>query len=63
SSPQLIPSPSHLTHFLKYTEVHLGVCHALQHKSALVTNGISPDIIFNIEDKLLADLGISVGDV
>ncbi|KIJ07513.1 hypothetical protein PAXINDRAFT_19302 [Paxillus involutus ATCC 200175] len=54
----LIPSPSHLTHFLKYTEEHLGVHHALLHKSALEINGISPDILFDIEDKFLADLGI-----
>ncbi|KAF8836535.1 hypothetical protein BDN67DRAFT_983867 [Paxillus ammoniavirescens] len=42
-NPQTIsPSPSHLTHFLKYAEVHLGVRHVLQHKSALETNGIGP---------------------
>ncbi|KIK95411.1 hypothetical protein PAXRUDRAFT_11457 [Paxillus rubicundulus Ve08.2h10] len=63
SSPQLIPSPSHLTCFLKYAEEHLGVCHAQLHKSALETNGIGPNILFNVEDKFLADLGISAGDV
>ncbi|KIK82027.1 hypothetical protein PAXRUDRAFT_14938 [Paxillus rubicundulus Ve08.2h10] len=63
SSSQLIPSPSHLTHFLKYTEEHLGVHHVQLHKPALEINGIGPNILFNIEDKFLADLGISAGDV
>jgi hypothetical protein len=60
---ELIPSPSHLTHYLKYAETHLGVRHALTYKSSLELNGIGPDILLDVDDKLLARLGISTGDV
>ncbi|KAF8546132.1 hypothetical protein OG21DRAFT_1491548 [Imleria badia] len=59
----LIPSPSHLTRYLKYAETHLSVRHALNYKSSLELNGIGPDILPDVDDKLLASLGISTGDV
>lgn len=60
---ELIPSPSHLTRYLKYAETHLGVRHALTYKSSLELNSIGPDILPDVDDKLLASLGISAGDV
>jgi len=61
-SPQLIPSPSHLVHYLEYAEAHLGVHDALTHKTSLQLNGIGPDILPDVPDKFLSDHGISAGD-
>ena len=61
SSPP-IPSPTQLVWYLKYAETSLGVRHALSYKSALELHGIGPDILPNVDDKLLSDLGISAGD-
>jgi len=63
SSPQLIPSLSHLTCYLEYAQVPLGVHHVLTHKISLQLNGIGPDILPDVNDKFLSDLGISTGDV
>ncbi|KAI6020499.1 hypothetical protein EDC04DRAFT_2901729 [Pisolithus marmoratus] len=61
SSPP-IPSPTQLVHYLQYAETNLGVHHVLSYRSALELHGIRPDILLDIDDKLLADLGISAGD-
>ena len=61
SSPP-IPSPSQLERYLQYAETSLGVRHALSYKSALEMHRIGPDILPNVDDKLLSDLGISAGD-
>lgn len=63
SESELIPSPSHLTRYLKHAETQLGVRHALTYKTSLELNGIGPDILPDVDDKLLASLGISAGDV
>jgi hypothetical protein len=63
SPPALIHSPSHLTCYLEYAEERLGVQHALAYKSSLEINGIGPDILPDVKDKFLTDLGISAGDV
>ncbi|KIK13778.1 hypothetical protein PISMIDRAFT_17760 [Pisolithus microcarpus 441] len=57
-----IPSPSKLVHYLQFAESHLGVKHAMSYKSALEMHGIGPDILPDVSDKLLADLGLSAGD-
>ncbi|KAI6046582.1 hypothetical protein EDC04DRAFT_2557960, partial [Pisolithus marmoratus] len=56
------PSPSKLVCYLEFTESHLSVCHAMSYKSALELHGISPDILPDVSDKLLADLGLLAGD-
>ncbi|KAI6030228.1 hypothetical protein EDC04DRAFT_2605399 [Pisolithus marmoratus] len=61
SSPP-IPSPSKLSCYLQFAETHLSVQHTLTYKSALELHRISPDIILDVSDKLLADLGLSAGD-
>ncbi|KAI6000224.1 hypothetical protein EDC04DRAFT_2584122, partial [Pisolithus marmoratus] len=61
SSPP-IPSPSKLAWYLQFAEFHLGIQHAMSYKSALEMHGIGPDILPDVSDKLLADLGLSVGD-
>ena len=61
SSPP-IPSPTQLVRYLKYAETSLGVHHVLSYKSALELHGIGPDILPNVDDKLLSDLSISAGD-
>ena len=62
SSPP-IPSPSHLICYLKHAEAHLGVNNTLLYRSSLENNGIGPDILPDVEDKFLTDLGILPGDV
>ncbi|KAI6011473.1 hypothetical protein EDC04DRAFT_2905451 [Pisolithus marmoratus] len=61
SSPP-VPSPSKLVCYLKFIESHLSVCHAMSYKSALELHRISPDILPDVSDKLLADLGLLAGD-
>ena len=61
SSPP-IPSPSQLARYLQYAEANLGVRHALSYKPALEMHRIGPDILPNVDDKLLSNLGISAGD-
>ncbi|KAG9309093.1 hypothetical protein JVU11DRAFT_10976 [Chiua virens] len=64
SSPPLVPSPSHLICYLKHAEAHLGVHNALLYRSSLENNGISPNILPDVKDKFLTDLGILLaGDV
>ncbi|KIK11636.1 hypothetical protein PISMIDRAFT_68209, partial [Pisolithus microcarpus 441] len=62
SSPP-IPSPTQLARYLEYAETNLGVRYASSYKAALELHGIGPDILPDVDDKLLADLGISAGDV
>lgn len=64
SSPlTLIHSPSHLTCYLEYAEECLGVQHVLTYKYSLEINGIDPNILPDVKDKFLTDLGILAGDV
>ncbi|KAI6016744.1 hypothetical protein EDC04DRAFT_2903047 [Pisolithus marmoratus] len=57
-----VPSPGKLVCYLEFAESHLGVHHAMSYKSALELHGIGPDILPDVSDKLLADLGLSAGD-
>jgi len=59
----LVPSPSHLAHYLKYVETHLGVQHASTFESALQIQGIGPDILPEVDNKILSKLGTSAGDI
>ncbi|KIK13577.1 hypothetical protein PISMIDRAFT_17902 [Pisolithus microcarpus 441] len=61
SSPP-VPSPSKLVRYLEFAESHLGVRHAMSYKSTLELHRIGPDILPDVSDKLLADLGLSAGD-
>ncbi|KAI6099447.1 hypothetical protein EV401DRAFT_1804613, partial [Pisolithus croceorrhizus] len=61
SSPP-IPSASKLVHYLQFAKSHFSVQHAMSYKSALEMHGIGPDILPDVNDKLLADLGLSAGD-
>lgn len=61
SSPP-IPSPTQLACYLQYAETSLGVHYALSYKPALEMHGIGPDILPEVEDKFLSDLGILAGD-
>ncbi|KAI5983430.1 hypothetical protein EDC04DRAFT_2914984 [Pisolithus marmoratus] len=58
-----IPSPRQVVCYLQYAETNLGVHHALLYKSAFELHGIGPDILPNIDNKFLAGLGLSAGDV
>ncbi|KAI6038105.1 hypothetical protein EDC04DRAFT_2604293 [Pisolithus marmoratus] len=49
--------------YLQYAETNLGVCHAWSYKSAFKLHGIRPDILPDIDDKFLAGLGLSAGNV
>lgn len=62
-TPAETPTPSHLTRFLHYAETHLGVRDATTYKRDLELHGIGPDVFADIDDKTLAGIGISTGDV
>ncbi|KAI6038827.1 hypothetical protein EDC04DRAFT_2569295, partial [Pisolithus marmoratus] len=62
SSP-LIPSPTQLSCFLHFTKVNLGVCNATKYEVDLDLQGIGPDILAEVNDKVLSDAGISVGNI
>ncbi|KAI5983615.1 hypothetical protein EDC04DRAFT_2506053, partial [Pisolithus marmoratus] len=58
-----VPSLTQLACYLQYAETNLSMHYASSYKSALELHGIGPDILPDINDKLLADLGISAGDI
>ncbi|KIJ21121.1 hypothetical protein PAXINDRAFT_6893 [Paxillus involutus ATCC 200175] len=63
SGPPLVPTPSQLSRFLQYAETCLGVRHASTYEPGLQLHGIGPDILPDIDDKTLAGVGISAGDI
>ena len=58
-----IPSPSQLRRFLRYAERHLGVSNATMYEQDLDMHGIGPDILSQVDEKTLTDLGIRKGDI
>lgn len=62
SSPPLL-SPSQLLQFLKYTEKDLGVSDATMYEQKLQVQHIGPDILGDIDDKILLGIGIPTGDI
>ncbi|KAF8123999.1 hypothetical protein EV363DRAFT_1178820, partial [Boletus edulis] len=58
-----IPSPSHLAHFLAYAETHLSIQHASTYWHALNLQGIGWDILADMDNQVLAGIGISMGDI
>ncbi|KAI6009267.1 hypothetical protein EDC04DRAFT_2906607 [Pisolithus marmoratus] len=58
-----VPSPSQVACYLWYAEANLSVHHAMSYKSAFELHGIRPDILPDIDDKFLAGLGLSAGNV
>ncbi|KIK25778.1 hypothetical protein PISMIDRAFT_66770, partial [Pisolithus microcarpus 441] len=62
SSPP-VPSPSQLMCFLQYAEMNLGMWYTMSYKSVLEMHGIGPDILPDVDDKLLSEFGISAGGV
>ncbi|KIK13610.1 hypothetical protein PISMIDRAFT_118598 [Pisolithus microcarpus 441] len=59
----LVPSPTQLLHFLCYAEVNLGICNAIRYEKSLEVQGIGPDILANVNDKILTKAGLSVGNI
>jgi hypothetical protein len=62
TSPPL-PLPSQISHFLQYAESKLGVRNASMYEQDLNFHDIGPDILSEIEDKTLAGIGITTGDI
>ncbi|KAI6039442.1 hypothetical protein EDC04DRAFT_2895240 [Pisolithus marmoratus] len=62
SSP-LVPLPTQLSCFLHFAEVNLGICNATKYEVDLNLQGISPDILAEVDDKVLSDVGISVSNI
>ncbi|KAI6016595.1 hypothetical protein BKA83DRAFT_4497681 [Pisolithus microcarpus] len=62
SSP-LVPSPTQLSRFLLFAEMNLGVCNATRYEVNLDLQGIGLDILAEVDDKVLADGGISIGNI
>ncbi|KIK74293.1 hypothetical protein PAXRUDRAFT_791188, partial [Paxillus rubicundulus Ve08.2h10] len=59
----IIWTPSQLSHFLKHAEKHLGVSNATTFEAALQLQDIGPDILSDVSDQTLRDIGMSMGDV
>ncbi|KIK35732.1 hypothetical protein CY34DRAFT_16840 [Suillus luteus UH-Slu-Lm8-n1] len=57
------PTPSTLTRFLKYAEDHLGVAFASTYEASLHGIGAGPDILVDMADQDLAQVGLSAGDI
>ncbi|KAG1850455.1 hypothetical protein F4604DRAFT_1959350 [Suillus subluteus] len=57
------PTPSTLTHFLKYAKDHLGVAFAPTYEPSLRGIGAGPDILADMADQDLARAGLSAGDI
>ncbi|KIO15009.1 hypothetical protein M404DRAFT_17863 [Pisolithus tinctorius Marx 270] len=57
-----IPSPSHLSCFLHYAEMNLGVHNATLYEQELELQLIGPDILMDINDQTLTRAGITTGD-
>ncbi|KAG8216760.1 hypothetical protein J3R82DRAFT_7002, partial [Butyriboletus roseoflavus] len=49
--------------FLKYAETNLGVSNATTYEHKLTTQHIGPDILSEISDKTLLDIGIPTGNI
>ncbi|KAI6025200.1 hypothetical protein BKA83DRAFT_4491946 [Pisolithus microcarpus] len=58
-----VPSPSQLSRFLHHAETNLGVHNATQFEESLKLQGIGPDILAEVDDKVLTDAGISIGNI
>ncbi|KAI6022829.1 hypothetical protein BKA83DRAFT_11121 [Pisolithus microcarpus] len=58
-----VPLPSQLSHFLCHAETNLSVHNATQFEESLKLQGIGPDILAKVDDKVLADAGISISNI
>ncbi|KAF8221171.1 hypothetical protein L208DRAFT_1329740, partial [Tricholoma matsutake] len=58
----IIYTPTKLTQHLKHATKYLGVTNALSYETALSVNGFGPDILDQVKNQMLVDLGISHGD-
>ncbi|KAH7903921.1 hypothetical protein BJ138DRAFT_1019850 [Hygrophoropsis aurantiaca] len=61
-SPAL-PTPSKLTRYLLHAEKNLGVPNATMYEPLLALQGIGPDIMTLVDDKVFLDVGLTIGDV
>jgi hypothetical protein len=58
----ILNTPTKLPRFLSYAETHLGVRDVHQYEEKLSAMGFGPDILHVVDDKVLTDIGISLGD-
>ncbi|KAI6016777.1 hypothetical protein PISMIDRAFT_18143 [Pisolithus microcarpus 441] len=58
-----VPSPTQLSHFLCHAETNLGVHNATQFEESLELQGIGPDILAEVDNKVLTDAGISISNI
>ena len=57
------PLPTQLKCCLLYAETELGVCDASQYENDLDLQGIGSDVLAEMSDHILSDIGIPVGDI
>ncbi|KAF8227121.1 hypothetical protein L208DRAFT_1298306, partial [Tricholoma matsutake] len=62
SSP-IVYTPTKLTWYLEHAEKQLGITNAQSYKVALSANGFGPDILDQVENQMLINLGILHGNV
>ncbi|KAF9219007.1 hypothetical protein BS17DRAFT_718806, partial [Gyrodon lividus] len=56
-------TPTQLSCFLKHAEKHLGISNTTTFEAALQLQGIGPDILSDVSDQTLQDIGMSTGDI
>ncbi|KIK13184.1 hypothetical protein PISMIDRAFT_119381, partial [Pisolithus microcarpus 441] len=58
-----VPSLTQLSRFLRHAETNLSVRNATQFEESLKLQGIGPDIPAEVDNKVLTDAGISIGNI
>ena len=61
SSP--IPHESDISQFLGYAETKLGVSKAMRLEPLMSANGFGPDILSDVPDERLEEIGVAKGDI
>ncbi|KIK78010.1 hypothetical protein PAXRUDRAFT_165131, partial [Paxillus rubicundulus Ve08.2h10] len=59
----LIRTPTQLFRFLQHAEAQLGISNATRYEGALHMQDIGPDILPDVSDWTLQDMGMSTGDI
>ncbi|KIK90856.1 hypothetical protein PAXRUDRAFT_150973, partial [Paxillus rubicundulus Ve08.2h10] len=58
-----IRTPTQLFHFLQHAEAHLGISSATRYEGALWMQDIGLDILLDVSNQTLQDMGMSTSDI
>ncbi|KAF9238399.1 hypothetical protein BU15DRAFT_47788, partial [Melanogaster broomeanus] len=59
----IVHTPTQFSRFLKHAEKHLGVSNVTSFEASLHLQDIGPDILPDVSDQTLKDVGMSTGDI